>query len=297
MRVLLAGGTGVIGRSAVPLLLAAGHDLTVVSRREDTDRWLRGAGARPLRLDVFDAAAVRDAADGVEAVINLATHIPPAPRAVLLRAWATNDRLRRDASRALATAAVATGARFIQESFAPTYPDRGARWITEAEPLAPVAQTRTVPDAEASAAMVSDRGGTGVVLRFGLFYGGAASGDWLAYARRGRLVLPGPGDRYTSMIHIDDAAAAVVAALTLPAGTYNVVDDEPLTRADHAAVAAAAVGRRVRPLPAVAGRMPVLTALARSQRISNARLRDAAGWAPSAPSAREGWRMMVEQAP
>jgi len=87
-------------------------------------------------------------------------------------AWRENDRLRRVASATLVDAALAAGVgRFVQESFAPVYPDCGDRWIDETVPIEPVRYTRTVAGAEASAIRFSQHGGSGIVLRFGAFYG------------------------------------------------------------------------------------------------------------------------------
>jgi nucleoside-diphosphate-sugar epimerase len=102
----------------------------------------------------------------------------------------------------------------------------------------------------------------------------------------------GAPDSYVSSIHMTDAAAAVVAALDAPAGTFNVVDDEPLTKRDYAAALAAAAGKAT--WVRGPGRAALLfgdrlTSLTRSLRVSNARLRAATGWAPRYPSAREGW--------
>ena len=294
MRILLAGGTGVLGTPAVAGLVSAGHEVSAVARRSESHAALQAAGATPVGLDIFDPAAVRSAATGHDAVINLATRIPLPPAAARMKAWQDNDRLRRDASRILAQAALDAGARFVQESFAPTYRDHGAEWITEEHPLDPVAQTRSVADAEASAALVTQGGGVGVVLRFGLFYGAADARRWLDTARKGLLMLPGPGDRYSSMIYVPDGAAAVVNSVELPAGAYNVVEDEPVTREEHARILAQALGRkRLRPLPAIAGRLPVLRALARSHRMRNTKLREASDWSPTAPSVREGWPMVL----
>lgn len=294
MRVLVAGATGVLGTATVPRLVEAGHEVVAVSRREDADAALREAGAEPARVDLFDAAEVARAATGVDAVVNLATHIPAPPAALRQRAWRTNDRLRSEASGALADAAIRHGARFVQESFAPTYRGQGDTWITEDHPLDPVAQTRTVPVAESHAQRVTDAGGTGVVLRFGLFYSASSAEGWLDAAAKGRLMLPGSPDQYASLVHVDDAASAVVAALTAPAGTYNAVEDEPMTRGEHAAVLGEALGRGpLKPLPNVATRIPVLRVLSRSHRISNRRLREATDWRPQVPSVREGWPRIV----
>ena len=298
MRVFLAGGTGVLGRATVPRLVAAGHEVHAVSRRDDSDRALREVGAVPARVDIFDSDAVAAAAADADAVVNLATHIPPTSRAALPKAWELNERLRRDASRNLAEAAITAGARFVQESFAPTYADNGAEWIDENHPLDAVAQTKTVVDAEHSADLVTQKGGVGVALRFGLFY--SADSDqtrqMIMAARKGRLLLPGPAQRYVSLIYVEDGAAAVVAALTVPAGIYNVVEDQPMTLAEHGTVLAGLLGRdSVKPLPAATGRLSVMKVLARSQRISNARLRNVTDWRPIAPSGREGWPMVLAE--
>jgi len=84
----------------------------------------------------------------------------------------------------------------------------------------------------------------------------------------------------------------VVAALGGPAGTFNVVDDEPLTKRDYATALAAAAGKAM--WVRGPGRAAMLfgdrlTSLTRSLRVSNARLRETTGWVPRYPSAREGW--------
>ncbi len=296
MRILLAGGTGTLGRHVTPALADAGHGVIAVSRSETSDTWLRDIGAEPVRLDLFDSAAVRAAAAGIDAVVNLATSIPPGSRAMLPGAWKANDRLRSEASSNLADAAIAARARFVQESFAPTYADGGDAWIDESHSLDPVWQTRTVRDAEAAAARVADEGLPAVVLRFGLFYGAQAPStvEMLDAARKGRLLLPGPTTRFTSMILVEDAARAVVAALDAPTGTYNVVEDDPATIRTLAVVLAEVLGvPEVKPLPAAMGRLGPLRAISRSHRMSNRAFRDATGWRPIATDAATGWRRVL----
>src|SRR5206468_12114567 len=124
--------TGVIGRRVVPLLVAARHEVTAVARSPEKRLALERAGTTPVTVDLFDRRQVEQAVRGHDAVINLATHIPPAARAFLPGAWRENSRVRRVASANLAAAAVAEGgARMIQESFAPIYPDMGDQWIDE----------------------------------------------------------------------------------------------------------------------------------------------------------------------
>ena len=299
MRVFVTGATGVVGRRAVPLLIAAGHEVTAVGRNPEKRHQLERVGAVPVALDLFSRDDVRSAIAGHDAVVNLATHIPPGMRTLLPWRWRENDRVRQTGAARLSEAARAGGVpRLIQESFAPIYPDRGDRWIDESTPLEPVGFNRSVLDAERSAEQFSAGGGTGIVLRFGAFYGPDADHvlDLIKMIRRGWAAVPGPTGSFISSVSHDDAASAVVAALDAPGGPYNVVDDEPVTHRDYVAALAAALGVPAPRLPpAWAARLfgPVGGLLARSLRISNRSLKQATGWQPKYPSVREGWRAVV----
>ena len=302
MKVFVAGATGVAGRRAVAQLVEAGHDVTAVARGADKASLLRSLGATPVAVDLFDAGAVRAAVAGHDAVVNLATHIPAAPAAARLRAWAENDRLRTEGARNLVDASLAAGAtRYVQESIALNYPSRGDAWIGEETPLEPMAQGRSAVDAEAAAQRVTAAGGSGVVLRFAYFYGpdGHATEAVLRLLRRGVAPTFGP-DGWWSSIHVDDAASAVVAALHAPPGVYNVADDEPVTRREYYATLAAAAGLRPpRIPPAGAARLAGFLGegLSRSQRVSNRRFKEATGWAPRYRSVREGWPASLRRSP
>ncbi|HEX2046150.1 MAG TPA: NAD(P)-dependent oxidoreductase [Acidimicrobiales bacterium] len=304
MKIFVAGGTGVVGRRAVPRLVAEGHAVTVAARTPEKADLVRSWGAEPVEVDLFDPHAVRAAVEGHDVVVNLATSIPPFSKAARAKAWATNDRLRREASRNLVDAALAAGAeRYVQESVSFLYADGGDGWIAEDHPVAPNSVTASALDAEAQARRFADAGGTAVVLRFGSFYGPDSShtADVVRFARRGLGTTPGPRDGYVSSVSTDDAAAAVVIAATqAPGGTYNVVDDEPLTRAELDEVLAAAVGRkRLRPVPNLAVRLlgDKLDHVVRSHRVSNRALRSATGWTPRYPSGREGFAALVSDRP
>jgi nucleoside-diphosphate-sugar epimerase len=293
MRIFLAGATGVMGRRLLPLLVAEGHEVRALARGERGRELVAAAGGEPVAADLFDAAAVREAAEGCDAVVNMATRIPVGPQAALRRAWNENDRIRKEGARNLADAALAAGAsRYIQESIVFPYADQGATWITEESPVDIEFQLQSALDAEAQAARFTAAGGIGVALRFGAFLDPDAAHtlDAAKMIRRGQSPVFGSPDAYASSIVVGDAARAVLAALHAPAGLYNVVDDEPLTRRDYVAAAAAAFGVRApKPLPEAIGKLPRVRVLARSQRVSNAKFRQATGWAPQFRSAREGW--------
>jgi nucleoside-diphosphate-sugar epimerase len=295
MNVFVVGGTGAIGRHAVAALVRAGHAVTALARTPEKAAQLRQQGAAPITVSIFDRAALTEAFNGRDAVINLATAIPPTSKFMQTKAWAANDRVRTEGSAAIVDAALAVGIpRVVQESVSMVYPDRGSAWIDETCPPDhfPMAQANLA--AEASAKRFSAAGGAGVVLRFGWFYGPGAthSEEFFVLARRHIAIMLGPPNSFVSSIHVADGGAAVVAALAVPAGTYNVVDDEPLTKRHYADALSAAAGTEA--WLRVPGRAALLlgnrtTSLTRSLRVSNARFRAASGWTPRYPSAREGW--------
>lgn len=278
MRIFLTGATGVIGRRVVPLLLAGGHEVTAVARTPNQRAALERVGAKGVPVDLFDFEQVHNATAGHDMVINLATHIPGSMMAVLMPgAWKENDRIRRDASAILSMNA----GRFAQESFA-VYADGGDRWLDEQAPVAPVRYNRSILDAERS-------GAKGVVLRFAWFYGDDSpfTMQMAKTARKNWSPIPGSPDAFFSSVSHDDAASAVVAALRLPSGIYNVTDDEPLTRRDYVM----ALGARAPKFPpAWTARLMGSTGelMSRSVRMTNAKLKAASGWAPRYRSAREG---------
>lgn len=297
MRVFVAGGTGVIGRYAVPLLVEAGHDVTVVARSPAKAAWVSERGATPVEIDVWEADQLRDAVAPHDAVVNLATSIPPSSRALLPWAWRENHRIRRELSRRLVDAALEAGAtRYVQESIAFIAADGGDRWLDEDAPVDAVDQTTTTLDAEAQCARFAESGGAGVVLRFGLFVDPPTSGaELLDFARRGRIPMFGRPTGYISLLHTADTGTAVVAALEAPTGVYNVLEDDPRPRGEHAEALTTLLGRRVKLMPRLLGELPRLRLLARSQRISNRRFRDATGWAPRWSADRHGWESLVRE--
>lgn len=299
MKVFVTGGTGAIGRYVVPQLVAAGHEVSALARTGAKGDELRGHGALPVEVSIFDRDALTAAFAGHDAVANLATALPPSRSALRASAWSACERLRTEGSAAVVDAAIgAEVPRLIQESVVMIYADGGDAWLDEDHPVDRFPMSRGNHAAEANARRFAEAGGAGTVLRFGLFYGAgsAQSEEWLALARRHIGFMAGPAPSYLSSIHLQDAGRAVVAALDAPAGgctVYNVVDDEPLTKADYAQALADAVGSRLwvrapgRPALLLGHRV---TSLTRSVRASNRRFKQATGWAPRYPSAREGYR-------
>ena len=116
MRVLVTGGTGVLGRAFRPLAEAAGHDV-----------WAPGRAG----LDLFGPLAVGAAVRDVDAVLHLATRIQPLGRMGQPGAWRENDRLRAEGSAILVDAALAADVKtYVQPTVTFVYPgDRFCGWV------------------------------------------------------------------------------------------------------------------------------------------------------------------------
>ncbi|HEX8854426.1 MAG TPA: NAD(P)-dependent oxidoreductase [Thermoleophilaceae bacterium] len=308
MRVFVAGAAGVIGRSLVPMLVKAGHEVTGGTRSEARADDIRAMGAEPVIRDVFDAEAVKRAVAAArpEVLINELTALPTSinPRA-RSEQFAGTNRLRREASRILMDAAAEAGARrVVAQSIAFVYRLTGEGLKSEDDDLfleAPPPSGEVVAAvAELERNVTRDDRVEGVVLRYGYFYGPgtayARDGSFADLARRRRLAIVGPGTGVFSFIHVDDAARATVAALDRgSSGIYNVVDDDPAPVRDWVPAFAEAVGApKPRRVPAwlarvVAGRYTVELMTA-SRGASNAKAHAELGLDLRFPSWREGFR-------
>lgn len=302
MNVFLTGATGAIGPATVRGLVDQGHQVRAVARTEEKAAQLGAEGAEPVAVDLFDGDAVKAAVDGCEAVLHLATHVPPMRKMASKNGWTEHNRLRTTANELLIDAALTTGApTYVKESVTFSYPDRGDAWIDESTPPdESIAMLRPTLEGERMVDRFTAEGGRGVVLRFGSFYGPTARlvDEAFRLARWRLSIMAGSPDGYVSSIHTDDVAGAAVAALDAPPGVYNVVEDDPATRRQYLDAFSSAFGmRRLRPMPTWLVKMTARSgaeAVIRSQRVSNRKLRAATGWAPRFPSVREGWPAVAE---
>jgi nucleoside-diphosphate-sugar epimerase len=197
MRLLVTGGSGVLGRALVPMARHLGH--TVVAPRH-------------AELDLFDPVAVARAVGAADAVLHLATRIRSLDTLDEPEAWRDNDRLRAEASALLVAAAQeAATSVYVQPSVTFVYPTHGR--VDEDTPIGPVSPILlSALVAEHNALGFTRAGRSGVVLRLGLL-DGPGTGH------------PEPVPAFGATLHVDDAARALLAALGLPGGVYNVCRD------------------------------------------------------------------------
>src|SRR5882757_5578679 len=212
MRIFLAGAAGAIGRRLTPLPVLMGHQVTGTTRSADKAGQIEAMCGQPVIVDVFDAAALKQAviAARADVVIHQLNDLPSAPGTPgYEEGQKRNNRLRREGTRNLGDAALAAGVkRLIAQSVAFAYvPGAGPRH--ETDPLDHAAQgvrALTVAGIAALEQAVLRASIAGIVLRYGYFYG---PGTWYEKAER------------QPAVHIDAAAHATLLALTRGTGIYN----------------------------------------------------------------------------
>jgi nucleoside-diphosphate-sugar epimerase len=302
MRVFLAGGTGAIGVPLIRQLVAAGHQVTALTRSPANASKLRALGAAPAIADALDAGALRRVVVDAKPthVVHELTAIPKGGVRTARDLEATN-RLRIEGTRNLIDAAVAAGAkRIVVGSFATFGGDMAANAPPAVRPAAEAVLSMESQTLEASRAGRIE----GVVVRYGLFYGPDTGSTRQMIAMAKRRMLPAiRGDRsLLSSIHVDDAASATIAALErASAGSvYDIVDDRAASFSDIVrALAEAAGAPRPFAIPEWLLRlaMPYLAyVVTQRQPLTNAKARAELGWRPTYPTIREGLAQTMARA-
>ena len=307
MRVFVAGATGAIGRQLVPRLVAAGHDVTGMTRSESKQAMIRHLGAAPVVADALDpdqvAAAVGSARPDV--IVHQLTALAGVERYTERDAALTN-RLRTEGTDHLLAAGQAAGVRrFVAQGVAVfgAYARNGGPVKSEQDPLDPV----PVPEMRATlgairhleAAVLEAQWTEGIVLRYGAFYGPGTSlargEEQFELIRRRKFPVVGDGGGVWSFIHVADAAEATVAAVAHGSrGVYNVVDDDPAPVADWLPALAQTLGAK-KPIhvPRFIGRLFAGEAgvmmMTEVRGASNAKAKRELQWRPAHPSWRQGF--------
>jgi 2-alkyl-3-oxoalkanoate reductase len=236
MKVFVAGASGAIGQPLIAELIHRGHSVTGMSRSVVASKSLAELGATVVSVDAFDDTGLERALreSGAEVVIDELTSLPKDP--FDMPAAAAGDRkLRLEGGGNLYRAAQATGVRRYIQQASGFFLKASGELATETDGL----RVDATPDVAASSrtyteleARVLQAGAMeGISLRYGFFYGPKTwynpDGAVADHVRQQKYPVVGSGQGVWSWIHIDDAALATVEALTIPAGIYNIVDDDP----------------------------------------------------------------------
>jgi nucleoside-diphosphate-sugar epimerase len=309
MRIFIAGASGAIGRHLVPRLVARGHTVIGTTRSAAKLDALRALGAEPVVVDALDPDSVAEAvakADPEVVVHQLTALSGPADFRNVPRMAAATDRLRTEGTDHLLAAARAVGARrVVAQSNAMWMERTGGPAADESVPIEPnppadaarsVAALRHLEDA-----VTGMTWGEGVALRYGGFYGpgtgiSAEPGAVMAgYLRKRRFPIVGGGGGVWSLVHIEDAASATVAAIERGRpGIYHVADDDPAPVRVFLPELARALGAKPpRRVPAWLARLVAgegaVSLMTSARGISSEKIKKDLGWTPRYPSWRTGF--------
>lgn len=305
MKIFIAGASGAIGRFLVPMLKSEGHEVVGLTRAADKAQQIEQMGAKAVVGDVYDQARLAELVKQAkpEVVIHQLTAFGAKDRDPL----AETIRLRIEGTRGLVAAAQAAGAkRFIAQSISFVCSPAGEGLTDEETPLYLDAPPAIRPLAEAVASLerqtVEAAGMTGLVLRYGWFYGPGTNydpeGQIPRAIRKGRMPIVGAGAGTYSFINLPDAANATLKALKQGEhGIYNIVDDSPARQSEWLPYAAKllnapAPGHMDEPL-ARQKLGDMLVYIMNEQRgASNAKAKRELGWAPQHLSWRAGFEAL-----
>ncbi len=247
MRVLVTGGTGLVGRRACDALRGAGHAVTVVSREP---------GRVPARAIGWDG--LRAAMPETDAIVNLAGDPIAGARWTVARK-AEIYRSRIEGTRALVDALAAAEPRpkvLVSASAVGYYGDRGDEPLDETARPGTDFLARVCVEWEAEARRAEALGVRVVLLRLGIVLapdGGALSAMLLPF----RAGLGGPlgsGKQWMSWVHRDDVVGLILAALGDEAwtGPVNATSPNPVPNKDFTRALGRALHRPAfLPVPAV----------------------------------------------
>jgi nucleoside-diphosphate-sugar epimerase len=307
VKVFVAGATGAIGRQLVPRLVAAGHEVVGMTRKESNRALLQELGATPVVADALNPDQVAEAVGGTEpdVIVHQLTAIGAIDFRHFDRDFALTNRLRTEGTDHLLSAGQAAGVRrFIAQSYGSWWYERtGGPVKSEEDPLdpnpAPEMRESMAAVRHLEEAVLGARWTEGIVLRYGWFYGPGTSmapGEvQFEMVREQKFPVIGDGGGVSSFIHVADAADATAAAITRGGrGIYNVVDDDPAAVAEWLPALAETLGAAepVR-VPVEAGLQFAGEAgvwmMTQARGASNAKARRELGWHPAHPSWRQGF--------
>jgi 2-alkyl-3-oxoalkanoate reductase len=304
MKVVVFGGTGFVGHSLVPMLRKHGHAVVVLSRKSELPARLSGPGVELLQGDLL-SPAVRELRIGdVDAMVLLAAPRLFGKRLGNRRFARLKTELTTIYSNALEVArlhgcpiVIAGGTSFRTV---------GDQVADESWPIDRFAATSIGEGIDAVVDQaVASKSPKLVWMLAGQIYGpGGMFMMMHRMTKQGRAPVLGDGNNCLPRIHVDDCAAAFVAALehldTLATGERFIVADDVACTTRQFAQELCALLQAPNPksppsfiVRLVIGRRLFETA-SMNCRVSNAKLKRLLGWAPRYPSFREGLRATLE---
>lgn len=306
MKIFLVGGTGVIGKRLVPILISLGHQVSVLCRSESNIQQVLKMGGIPLMGDIFNREEMIEISRGFDMFLHMATAIPVKSPATY-EDWIPTMRLRTEGVSNLIDASIVNKGKFyLQQSTVFHFGNRNGDWVNEQTHIsAPVhgvfpvdSKMQEVADNNIEMEQlvntaISNRDLPGSILRFGWFYSNDSSNVKAFF--NGNFSTINGGNAFISLIHVDDAVQGIIAAINhfneCVGKTIHVVDDEPVQWKKLLDFGSNLSGKKYRnieiidpPVSSGAG----LNFLVNSVRVSNGLAKQVLHWEPKFKTYKEG---------
>ncbi|MHA2170004.1 MAG: NAD-dependent epimerase/dehydratase family protein [Candidatus Kariarchaeaceae archaeon] len=309
MKIFIVGGTGVLGKRLVPLLIDEGHVVNVLSRSEENTKKILEMGGNAVVGSLYDENSLKRASSGNEIFLHLATKIPTETRPSV-KNWQENSRLRTEGVENLINVAIFSSCKFyLQQSITFHYGDRSGEWVDETDEVVQPVSTHLklskkwqeiTDNSVVMEGIVNDaiekRNLPATILRFGWFYS-HDSANIPMIAKRG-LPIIGNGLGYWNLISVDDAVGAIANSIKhyqrCIGKTLNIVDDKPATVQEIISYGTEkATGRKPRRFPKFLARFllgaPAINFFFNSVRVKNTLAKQVLDWKPQYPTFKEGF--------
>ena len=309
MKVFIAGATGVLGKRVVKGLVKKGHQVLGLARSQLNVDWLSNNQAVPIEGNLFDQKVMIQCVSGCDAVLHLATSIPKRIRTDG-ESWELNDRIRREGTKNLVEAAIKNQCKlYLQQSITFLYGNHDDHWIDEEEEILPpeVSYLRSAFDMEEMILeAMNDNKLPAIILRFGNFYSRDAyhTQKMFKMIQAGHLSKISGGKSIWSIIHIDDAAKAVIKSVENYKRNlgqiFNICDDEPTSFSDLVDFMADHLGtKKPRSVPGILAKPFIgkenVEFFELSIQCKNNKAKEGLNWSPQYPTYREGYSQEIKQ--
>ncbi|MGP3961415.1 SDR family oxidoreductase [Nonomuraea sp. 3N208] len=285
MHVFITGASGFIGRAVVAELIAAGHEVTGLTRSEASASVIKDLGADVHRGDLDDLDQIRQGANAADGVVHLANK----------HDWAhpeVSNRAERAAVQTISDTLAGSDRPFVLAAGL-AVPGLG-RPLTERDPNPAVGPDSPRGGAENLALTYADRGVRVIPVRFAPTVHGEGDHGFVsivaqAARRRGASLYAGEGHNRWPAVHRSDAARLVRLGLeNAPAGTIlHAAAEEgvPLQRIAEALAARLGVPAKSAPAEQIADEIPFIGRFLAADFVATSKItRDLLGWRPTGPT-------------
>lgn len=308
MKIFIVGGTGVVGKNLIPLILESGHEVVALTRSAEKAIELEKQGVKIKIADPLDSNQLISVIEEAkpEIIIHQLTALKQAVNFKKLdEEFVMTNRFRTEVTDTILTGARLVGAkRVIVQSFCGwPYAPTGGPIKTEEDPLdinPPASFRKTLASIKYLEDAVRKTNDIQVLaLRYGLFYGPgtriAKSSFIVEQIRQRKMPIVGNGRGIWSFIHIKDVAQATLFAISKgEPGIYNVVDNEPAPVSTWLPFLSEIVGAKSpKNIPAWIAKFAIgeggVFMMTKIRGGSNEKIKREFGWQPIFPSWRQGF--------